>query len=62
MTMFPRAVKSITFQPSSFIDGKMPNRKVVVREVTIIVCKECDTELEYDAPTYTCPNCGFEGP
>jgi predicted RNA-binding Zn-ribbon protein involved in translation (DUF1610 family) len=57
MTMFPKTT-TITFEPSSFVDGKMPGRKVVVREVTINVCMECGTELEYYAPTYTCPNCG----
>jgi predicted RNA-binding Zn-ribbon protein involved in translation (DUF1610 family) len=59
MTMFPRVTR-ITFEPSSFVDGKIPDRKVVTREVEINICTECGTELEYVMPTYTCPRCGEE--
>jgi rubrerythrin len=57
MTLFPR-VTSIAFVPSSFVDGKMPGQRKEMREVTINVCDECGAELDYDAPTYTCPECG----
>lgn len=57
MTMFPRKL-SAPFLSASFVDGKMPRQKKVVREITIHVCAECDTELEYIMPTYTCPECG----
>jgi len=48
----------VPFEPASFVDGKMPKRKQVVREMNIHVCAKCDAELEYSYPTYTCPECG----
>lgn len=57
MTMFPSRPTSVLFVASSFVDGKMPKRKTIVREVTIYVCAKCDIELEYRYPRYTCPDC-----
>ena len=57
--MFPQKSNlAVVFAPESFVDGKMPAQKTVVREVDINVCAACGTELEYSAPTYSCPECG----
>ena len=58
MTMFSKKATLVPFVPESFVDGKIPRQKLVVREITVKVCAECDTELEYDYPSYTCPKCG----
>ncbi len=49
--------KRLSLAPENFVDEKAPSSKIVTREVEIVVCPDCDVELDYDFPTYTCPGC-----
>ena len=54
----------IALDPTNFVDGVTPVQKRVFRVVTILVCPNCEEELEYVSsavdgirPYYVCPNC-----